>query len=143
MEIGSGWTCVYTVAWRRGDAILLAEANEPAEALSKYFGGGNRMQMLFNFWGNQHLFLALAQETATPLIEAFNELPPIPATGQWANFIRNHDELTLDQLSSRQQSEITAAFAPDRETMWIFDRGIRRRFAPMVKGDAQRGISRV
>ncbi len=126
------------LSWRRGDAILLAEANEPVEALSKYFGDGHRMQMLFNFWGNQHLLLALAQETATPLIEAFNELPPIPTTGQWANFIRNHDELSLDQLSSRQQSEIAAVFAPDRETMWIFDRGIRRRFAPMMKGDAQR-----
>jgi len=126
------------LSWRRGDAILLAEANEPPEALSRYFGDGNRMQMLFNFWGNQHLMLALAQETATPLIEAFKELPDVPPTGQWANFIRNHDELSLDQLSSVEQDEIAGAFAPDRERMWIFDRGIRRRFAPMVKGDLQR-----
>lgn len=126
------------LSWRRGDAILLAEANEPVAELPKYFGGGDRMQMLFNFWGNQHLFLALAQEDATPLIQAFNELPPISATGQWANFIRNHDELTLDKLSRDQQHEIAAVFAPDREHMWIFDRGIRRRFAPMVNGDPQR-----
>ncbi|NJR62565.1 MAG: trehalose synthase [Cyanobacteria bacterium CRU_2_1] len=126
------------LSWRRGDAILLAEANEPVEELSKYFKGGDRMQMLFNFWGNQRLFLALAQEKATPLIQAFQELPPVPTTGQWANFIRNHDELTLDKLSNEQQEAIAAEFAPDKEEMWIFDRGIRRRFAPMVKGDLQR-----
>ena len=126
------------LSWRRGDAILLAEANEPLEELPKYFGGGNRMQMLFNFWCNQHLFLALAQGEAAPLIQAFNELPPVPPTGQWTNFIRNHDELTLDKLSSDQQDDIAAAFAPDKERMWIYDRGIRRRFAPMVNGDPQR-----
>ncbi len=126
------------LSWRRGDAILLAEANEPVEALARYFGDGNRVQMLFNFWGNQHLILALAQEKAMPLIEAFNALPEVPTTGQWANFIRNHDELSLDQLSSEQQDEIAATFAPDREQMWIFDRGIRRRFAPMVQGDPRR-----
>lgn len=126
------------LSWRCGDAILLGEANELPEALLKYFGDDDRMQMLFNFWGNQHLFLALAQESAIPLIEAFKELPPVPPTGQWANFIRNHDELTLDQLSSDQQHEIAAAFAPDRDQMWIFNRGIRRRLAPMVDGDPQR-----
>lgn len=126
------------LTWQRGDAILLAEANEPIEALARYFGDGNRVQMLFNFWGNQHLILALAQEKATPLIQAFNDLPTVPATGQWANFVRNHDELSLDQLSSEQQAEVAAAFAPDREQMWIFDRGIRRRFAPMVNGDGRR-----
>ncbi|MGI0483886.1 alpha-amylase family protein [Pantanalinema rosaneae CENA516] len=126
------------LSWRRGDAILLAEANEAPAELSKYFGGGDRMQMLFNFWGNQHLFLALAQEQAMPLIQAFHQLPPVSITGQWANFIRNHDELTLDRLSATQRDEIATAFAPDQEQMWIFDRGIRRRFAPMVNGEAER-----
>jgi len=70
------------------------------------------MQMLFNFWGNQHLYLALARQAAAPLVKAFQELPPVPPTGQWANFVRNHDELTLDQLTSDQQDEIAAAFAP-------------------------------
>ena len=126
------------LSWRRGDAILLGEADAPPEQLSKYFSSGDRMQMLFNFWSNQHLLLALAQEKATPLIEALNELPNIPQTGQWANFIRNHDELSLTQLSSNQRDEIAAAFAPDRDHMWIFDRGIRRRFAPLVKNDPRR-----
>jgi maltose alpha-D-glucosyltransferase / alpha-amylase len=126
------------LSWRQGDAILLAEANEPAEELPHYFDGGDRMQMLFNFWGNQHLFLALARGQAAPLIQAFNDLPPVPKIGQWANFIRNHDELTLNHLADEQQDEIAAAMAPDRETMWVFDRGIRRRFAPMVDGDLHR-----
>ncbi|MFQ4139884.1 alpha-amylase family protein [Nodosilinea sp. PGN35] len=126
------------LSWRRGDAILLAEVNETPEELPQYFDDGDRMQMLFNFWGNQHLLLALAREDATPLKQAFDELPPVSTIGQWANFVRNHDELTLDKLSDDQQNEIAAAFAPDRETMWIFDRGIRRRFAPMLDGDLQR-----
>jgi maltose alpha-D-glucosyltransferase / alpha-amylase len=126
------------LTWRRGDAILLAEANETLDKLPEYFDGGDRMQMLFNFWGNQHLLLALAREDAAPLRQAFEELPPSPPTGQWANFVRNHDELSLDKLSCDQQDEVAAALAPDRETMWIFDRGIRRRFAPLLDGDLQR-----
>ncbi|MBW4484424.1 MAG: alpha-amylase family protein [Tildeniella torsiva UHER 1998/13D] len=126
------------LSWRRGDAILLAEANESLEKLPKYFGDGDRMQMLFNFWGNQYLMLALARQSAAPLAQAMTELPPSPPTGQWANFVRNHDELSLDKLSADEQDEIAAAFAPDRDTMWIFDRGIRRRFAPLLDGNLQR-----
>ncbi|NMG09725.1 alpha-amylase family protein [Brasilonema sp. UFV-L1] len=126
------------LSWRRGDAILLAEVNVPADELLPYFGDGDKMQMLFNFIVNQHLFVALAQEKATPLIEALKSLPNIPEIGQWVNFIRNHDELTLNQLSDTQQEEIAAALAPNKEKMWIFDRGIRRRFAPMVDGDPRR-----
>lgn len=126
------------LSWRRGDAILLAEANVSREELPKYFGDGDMLQMLFNFIGNQHVFLALAQEKAAPIVDSLKILPSIPEIGQWANFIRNHDELSLDKLSDAQQNEIAAALAPDREKMWIFDRGIRRRFAPMVGGDARR-----
>jgi maltose alpha-D-glucosyltransferase / alpha-amylase len=126
------------LSWRRGDAILLAEVNVPAQETLPYFGDGDKMQMLFNFIVNQHFILALARQNATPLIEALKSLPNIPEIGQWANFIRNHDELTLDKLSDAQQEEIADVFAPDREQMWIFDRGIRRRFAPMVDGDPRR-----
>lgn len=96
------------------------------------------MQMLFNFIVNQHMFLAFAQEKAAPLVEGLKALPSIPEIGQWGNFIRNHDELTLDKLSDAQHDEIAAVFAPDRKQMWIYDRGIRRRFAPMVEGDPRR-----
>ncbi|HEY9875242.1 MAG TPA: alpha-amylase family protein [Candidatus Obscuribacterales bacterium] len=126
------------LSWRRGDAILLAEANVSLEELPQYFGDGDIMQMLFNFIVNQHLFLAFAQEKATPIVEALKAVPSIPKIGQWANFIRNHDELTLDKLSDAKQEEVAAKFAPDKEQMWIFDRGIRRRFAPMVDGDPRR-----
>lgn len=126
------------LSWRRGDAILLAEANVSLEELPKYFGDGDKMQMLFNFIVNQNLFLALAREKATPLVEALKAMPAIPETGQWGHFIRNHDELSLDKLSDAQQNEIADAFAPDKEQMWIFDRGIRRRFAPMVDSDPRR-----
>jgi len=126
------------LSWRRGDAILLAEANVPAKDITQYFGNGDMMQMLFNFIVNQNLILALAREKAEPLIQALKALPEIPEIGQWAQFIRNHDELTLDQLSQAEQDEIGAQFAPDKDKMWIFDRGIRRRFAPMVNGDQRR-----
>lgn len=126
------------LSWRRGDAILLAEANVSAKDIIQYFGNGDMMQMLFSFIVNQNLILALAREKAEPLIQALKALPEIPEIGQWAQFIRNHDELTLDQLSQAEQDEIAAQFAPDKEQMWIFDRGIRRRFAPMVNGDQRR-----
>lgn len=126
------------LSWRRGDAILLAEANVGVKDLPKFFGDGDIMQMLFNFIANQHLVLGLAQEKATPLIEALQSLPEIPPVGQWANFIRNHDELTLDKLTDAEQDQIVTEMAPDRERMWIFDRGIRRRFAPLVDGDPRR-----
>ncbi|WP_250125590.1 alpha-amylase family protein [Chroococcidiopsis sp. CCMEE 29] len=126
------------LSWRRGDAILLAEANVPAKDITQYFGDGDMMQMLFSFIVNQNLILALAREKAEPLIQALKALPEIPEIGQWAQFIRNHDELTLDQLSDAEQDEIAAQFAPDKDKMWIFGRGIRRRFAPMVNGDQRR-----
>ncbi len=126
------------LSWRRGDAILLAEANVPAKDITQYFGDGDMMQMLFSFIVNQNLILALARQKAEPLIQALKALPEIPEIGQWAQFIRNHDELTLDQLSQAEQDEIAAQFAPDKDKMWIFDRGIRRRFAPMVNGDQRR-----
>lgn len=96
------------------------------------------MQMLFNFIVNQYLVLALAQEKASPIIKALKAQPNIPEIGQWAEFIRNHDELTLDKLSDAEREEIAAKFAPDKEKMWIFNRGIRRRFPPMVDGDPRR-----
>jgi maltose alpha-D-glucosyltransferase/alpha-amylase len=126
------------LSWRRGDAIFLAEANVPMKDVPEYFGEGDRMQMLFHFMLNQHLFLALAQEKAAPLIDGLKIPPDIPNICQWANFIRNHDELALDKLSDAQRDEIAAKFAPDREKMWVYNRGVRRRLPPMVDGDQRR-----
>jgi maltose alpha-D-glucosyltransferase/alpha-amylase len=122
------------LSWRRGDAVMLAEANiDPATALD-YFGRGDRMQLLFNFLGNQHLFLALARGNAEPIQRSYEMLPRIPPACQWAEFLRNHDELDLGRLSDDERRDVYDRFAPD-ENMRIYGRGIRRRLAPMFKGD--------
>lgn len=126
------------LSWRRGDAIVLAEANISIEEMPKYFGNGDRMQMLFGFIVNQQMMLSLVREEAAPLVNALKSLPAIPPIGQWAIFVRNHDELSLDKLTPAEQEEVADQFAPDREQMWIFDRGIRRRLPPMVEGNIRR-----
>ncbi len=125
------------LSWRRGDAMTLAEANvEPPETLN-FFGNGDRMNMLFNFWCNQHLFLAVAREDATILRRAFEQLPALPPTAQWANFLRNNDELDLGRLTDEDRQACFQAFAPEPR-MQLYGRGIRRRLAPMLQGDRRR-----
>jgi maltose alpha-D-glucosyltransferase/alpha-amylase len=125
------------LSWRRGDAILLAEANVDMDTIPQYFGTGDKMHMLFHFLLNQHLFLALARQQAAPLVEGLRHLPAIPGSGQWATFLRNHDELNLGRLSQRERQEVFEAFAPDPH-MRLYGRGIRRRLAPMLGGDQRR-----
>jgi maltose alpha-D-glucosyltransferase/alpha-amylase len=93
--------------------------------------------MLFNFLLNQHVFLALARGEAAPIANLMKELPSRTLTGQWGNFLRNHDELSLDRLSESEREEVFQAFAPD-ENMRAYGRGIRRRLAPMLEGNRQR-----
>lgn len=120
--------------WRRGDAIMLAEANVPPDEIQEYFGDGHRMHMIFGFLINQYTFLSLARGTAEPLREVFGKMPEIPPTGQWAMFLRNHDELDLGRLTDAEREEVFAKFGPD-EDMQLYERGIRRRLAPMLNGD--------
>jgi trehalose synthase len=124
------------LARRRGDAILLAEANLPPADQRTFFGDedGDEMHMLFNFVVNQRLFLSVVRQQAAPLAEALGELPHLPETNQWANFVKNHDELSLDKLSEAEREEVFAALAP-AEDMRIYGRGIRRRVPPMLNGD--------
>jgi maltose alpha-D-glucosyltransferase/alpha-amylase len=123
--------------WRRGDAIILAEANVSQDEVLQYFGDGNRMHMLFGFLLNQYTFLALAREKAGPLRHVVGILPQIPELGQWAVFLRNHDELDLGRLTTNERSEIFQLFAP-QEGMRLYQRGIRRRLAPMLGNDRRR-----
>ena len=125
------------LSWRRADAIMLAEANLEPTAVKTYFGDGHRFPMLFNFWLNQHLFLALASEQAEPIQRALKDLPPIPETCQWANFLRNHDEIDLGRLSEEERASVFAEMGPEPE-MQLYGRGIRRRLATMLGGDSRR-----
>lgn len=127
------------VSRRQGSAVLLGETNLPPERLVEYFGDeeGDELDMQFNFPVMQATYLSLAREDARPLIEALEATPPIPPDCQWANFARNHDELTLDKLSDEERDEVFQAFGPDPE-MQLFGRGLRRRLPPMLGGDQQR-----
>jgi maltose alpha-D-glucosyltransferase/alpha-amylase len=123
--------------WRKAEAMMLAEANIPLDQTDEYFGTGDRMNMIFNFMLNQHLFLALARGNADPIRKIMKKMPPIPEIAQWGTFLRNHDELDLGRLSKKHRQEVFAAFGPEPE-MQLYDRGIRRRLAPMLAGDVRR-----
>ena len=124
--------------WRVGEAIILAEANVLPQDDLEYFGDdGDRMHMMFNFQVNQTLFYALAAADTRPLARALEATKPRPATAQWGSFLRNHDELDLGRLTPGQREAVFAAFGPDK-AMQLYDRGIRRRLAPMLQGDRRR-----
>ena len=125
------------LSWRRGDAALLAEANILPDEVTDYVGTGDKLHMLFSFYVNQHTFLALATGRAEPLMIALQRLPALPLSAQWANFLRNHDELDLSRLSDEERGVVFEAFAPDAG-MQIYERGIRRRLAPMLDNDRRR-----
>jgi maltose alpha-D-glucosyltransferase/alpha-amylase len=124
--------------WRQGNAIILGEANVLPETDMEYFGrDGDRIQMMFNFHVNQHLFYAMASADAGPLAKALKDTKPRPPTAQWGQFLRNHDELDLGRLTKAQRGVVFEAFGPDKN-MQLYDRGIRRRLAPMLGGDRRR-----
>ena len=118
--------------WRRGDAVLLGEANVHPDETRSYFGPrGEGMHLMFNFWVNQHLFYSLASGDAEPLVRALEDTREVPEGAQWAHFLRNHDELDLGRLTEEQREAVFARYAPDPD-MQLYHRGIRRRLAPML-----------
>jgi glycosidase len=123
----------------RGDAAMLGEVNLPPDELRTYFGDedGDELHMALNFPVNQAMFLALARGEAAPLARALKSLPDIPEDCQWANFVRNHDELTLDKLSDEERAEVFAAFGPEQAHQ-LYGRGLRRRVPTMLEGDQAR-----
>lgn len=126
------------LSWRQGEAVILAEANVLPNTDLEYFGAnGERLHMMFNFQVNQTLFYALATADSRLLVNALKATKPRPATGQWGQFLRNHDELDLGRLSEEQRDAVFAAFAPEPD-MQLYQRGIRRRLAPMLQGDRRR-----
>ncbi len=124
--------------WRCRDAILLAEANVPPAESMEYFGDyGDRLQMMLNFWVNQRMFYTLASGDAGPLKDALLATHDRPSAAQWGVFLRTHDELDLGRLTPAQRETVFEAFGPERR-MQLYNRGIRRRLAPMLNNDRRR-----
>lgn len=124
---------------RSREAVLLGEVNLPYRDQLDYFGAkqGEELTLQFDFIGMQSLYLSLARSDPRPLIKALRARPAIAPEAQWANFVRNHDELTLDKLSDAEREEVFEAFAPD-ERQRIYGRGITRRLPTMLGGDPRR-----
>ena len=127
------------VTRRLGDAVLLGEVNVPYEDQKAFFGGpdGDGLNMQFDFIVMQNLYLSLARGDAGPITSALGQRASLDITSQWANFVRNHDELILDKLDDDQRQEVFAAFGPDPD-MQLYDRGLRRRLPSMLGGDTRR-----
>jgi trehalose synthase len=127
------------VGRRSGNGVLLGEVNLPHEGQLEFFGGpeGDELTMQFDFIGMQALYLSMARVDAGPVAEALSSRPLVSPDCQWATFVRNHDELTLDKLSDSERQEVFAAFGPE-ETMQVYGRGLRRRLPPMLDGDPRR-----
>jgi maltose alpha-D-glucosyltransferase/alpha-amylase len=123
--------------WRKGEAVLLGEANVLPKESINYFGEqSNGIHLMFNFYVNQYLFYALATGEIEPFKKALEETRLHLPASQWAHFLRNHDELDLGRLTEEQRQKVFEQFGPE-ENMQLYGRGIRRRLAPML-GNRQR-----
>jgi len=121
------------LALRNSDAIMLGEVNLPRVQQLEFFGGadGDELDMQFDFVTMQQMYLSLARSDARPLARSLTERPATAVRSQWATFVRNHDELTLDKLDSQERQEVFDAFGPKPEHQ-LFGRGLRRRLPPML-----------
>ncbi|ROP34765.1 alpha-amylase family glycosyl hydrolase [Pseudokineococcus lusitanus] len=126
------------ISRRSSEAIMLGEVNLPYDEQLEFFGGSNaRMTMNFDFVLNQQMHLALARQDAGPLLAALRGRPELAPSKSFGVFVRNHDELSLDQLAEDELAEVLAAFGP-REEQQIFGRGLRLRLPTMVGHDRDR-----
>ncbi|ANE44355.1 maltose alpha-D-glucosyltransferase [Deinococcus puniceus] len=118
--------------------LLLAEANQWPEEVAEYFGtdADPEFHMCFNFPVMPRLYMSLKKEDTTSIREIMGRLPAIPKFGQWATFLRNHDELTLEMVTDDERAFMYAAYAPD--TRMKINVGIRRRLAPLLDNDRRR-----
>ena len=123
---------------RTGDAVLLGEVNLPYEQQVKFFGdAADELNMQFDFVTMQQMYLSLARGDARALARTLVDRPSIDPDSQWATFVRNHDELTLDKLLDSERQEVFDAFGPEKN-MQVYGRGLKRRLPPMLGGDQQR-----
>ncbi len=116
--------------------MLLAEANQWPEDAAAYFGDGDECQMAFHFPIMPRLFLALRMEDAFPILDILQQTPAIPTDAQWAIFLRNHDELTLEMVTDEERDLMLRAYA--REPEMRVNVGIRRRLAPLLDNNRRR-----
>jgi len=119
------------------DAILLAEADVDPKEIQNYFGEGDRMHMLFNFFTNQYNFLAMARNSGEALVKGL-ELTKHVKCKHYLNFVRHHDELNINQLDPDEQEDVLKKFAPE-DKMRVFNHGgIKRQLVPMMENDMKR-----
>jgi maltose alpha-D-glucosyltransferase/alpha-amylase len=121
---------------RYSDRMLLAEANEWPEDVLPYFGAGDECHMAFHFPLMPRIYMAVATEDRHPITDIMRQTPDIPATCQWAVFLRNHDELTLSMVSDRERDYLWDYYATDRRAR--INLGIRRRLAPLMENDRRK-----
>lgn len=116
---------------RYADRMLLAEANQWPVDAAAYFGAGDECHMNFHFPLMPRLFLALQQEDRFPIVDVMRQTPPLPPGTQWATFLRNHDELTLEMVTEEERDQMYRAYAADPTAR--LNLGIRRRLAPLLR----------
>ena len=116
--------------------MLLAEANMWPEDTQQYFGNGNECQMAFHFPLMPRMYMAIAQEDRFPITDILRQTPDIPEGCQWAIFLRNHDELTLEMVTDRERDYLWTTYAADKRAR--INLGIRRRLAPLLERDRRR-----
>ncbi len=118
------------------DRILLAEANQWPEDAKDYFGEDNECHMAFHFPLMPRMYMAIAREDRFPITDIMRQTPDIPPNSQWAIFLRNHDELTLEMVTTSERDFLWETYAADRRAR--LNLGIRRRLAPLLERDRRR-----
>jgi maltose alpha-D-glucosyltransferase/alpha-amylase len=116
--------------------MLLAEANQWPEDAAQYFGDGDECNMAFHFPLMPRIYMAIAQEDRFPISDILRQTPQLPENCQWAVFLRNHDELTLEMVTDKERDYLWETYATDRRAR--LNLGIRRRLAPLVEHDRRR-----
>ena len=121
---------------RYTDRILLAEANQWPSDVRAYFGDGDECHMAFHFPLMPRIFMGLRQEERHPIVEIMTQTPEIPENCQWAIFLRNHDELTLEMVTDEERDYMYSQYAADPQMR--LNVGIRRRLAPLMENSRPR-----
>jgi maltose alpha-D-glucosyltransferase / alpha-amylase len=120
----------------RAGRVLLAEANQWPEDVSAYFGDGDECHMAYHFPLMPRIYMAIAQEDRFPLSDILRQTPDIPTNCQWALFLRNHDELTLEMVTDSERDYLWSTYAMDPRAR--INLGIRRRLAPLMDNDRRK-----